>query len=275
MMPSTKAPTITADPNRSKRLKTLLNLRPSDCNALPFAFHRMAPGRWFPAALKCQCGAGLLPEATGMRLSVPSGLQYLLARLGFAGAILSLDFRGRGSFLLIFRGQRGPGTLKTSCLGQRPATKRADATGARLSCVFPSGWASLSAWPRIDCSGPFFLTFAICCRKNRAARRGFALPPQTGLTLWGYLSLDAPWDGYFGNMANFAPTRPVPAGAFFLPICRCCRIGYRGAAWPQQSHGVVGHEQLRPGWYVRAFFHLKNSSALRVPSRRYTRSAHE
>ena len=63
MMPSTKAPTITADPNRSKRLKTLLNLRPSDCNALPFAFHRMAPGRWFPAALKCQCGAGLLPEA--------------------------------------------------------------------------------------------------------------------------------------------------------------------------------------------------------------------
>jgi len=30
-----------------------------------------------------------------------------------------------------------PGSLKVSCLGQRPATKRAEAAGAHLCCVFP------------------------------------------------------------------------------------------------------------------------------------------
>jgi hypothetical protein len=171
------------------------------------------------------------------------------------------------------RGRCGSGTLKASCLGQRPATKRADAAGARLSCVFPSGWASLSAWPRIDVRGLFFLTFADCCRNIARHGRGFALPPQTGLTLCGYLSFAPFGTGIPGRMANFAPTDLCRPGLSFLPVCGRCRLGYRDAV-PAPAPVVGTHEQPRPG-IVRAFFHLKNSSALRVPSRRYTRSAHE
>ena len=67
-------------------------------------------------------------------------------------------------------------------------------------------------------------------------------------------------------MATFAPTRPVPAGAF-LPICRCCQSWAIVVPFGPHYIGpllVVGHENL--GRHVRAFFHCICSRLLwRIP----------
>ena len=126
-----------------------------------------------------------------------------------------------------------PGSLKVSCLGQRPATKRAEAADAHLCCVFPPDGHHGQPGPGLTFGAVFLARL------------------RTSATNWSdavqVLSFNAPWDGC-------SEWQPSPRADLCRPglFFRFAAAANLGLSWCRSAPicigplMVVGHENLGP-----------------------------
>ena len=146
-----------------------------------------------------------------------------------------------------------PGSLKVSCLGQRPATKRAEAAGAHLCCVFPSDGHHGQPGPGLTFGAVFLARL------------------RTSATNWSdavqVLSFNAPWDGC-------SEWQPSPRADLCRPglFFRFAANANLGLSWCHSAPIAL----VRLWWlgmrtlarHVRTFFHCICSRFLwRIPGR--------
>jgi hypothetical protein len=117
-----------------------------------------------------------------------------------------------------------PGSLKVSCLGQRPATKRAEAAGAHLCCVFPSDGHHGQPGPGLTFGAVFLARL------------------RTSATNWSdavqVLSFNAPWDGC--SEWQPSPRADLCRPGLFSDLPLMPILGYRGAIRPPLHWSAYG-----------------------------------